>query len=222
MANTSRPSSRSIRSRTSAAASQLRLADGDDFRLGRQRRPIQFQFAADGAVVLQRIAAVGWQRLDEMDQHARPLDVAQELVAKADAAGCAPSIRPGKSARTKARSPPIGNDAEIGMLGGERIIADFRLSARQPAQQRGLAGVGQADQAGVGDDLQLQDDPALLAGRAGLRLARRPVGRVAKARLPRPPRPPWAMTTCLTGCGQVAQDVARGRGPGSVCRAGRG
>ena len=55
-------------------------------RLVGQRRAVQLQFAADGAVVLQRVAAVGGQRLDQVDQHARPLDVAQELVAQADAA----------------------------------------------------------------------------------------------------------------------------------------
>src|SRR5206468_2053377 len=56
-------------------------------------------------------------------------------------------------------------------LGRERVIGDLRRGPRQPAQERRFAGVGQTDQAHVGDHLQLQDDPALLAGGAGLELA---------------------------------------------------
>ena len=76
---------------------------------------VQFQLAADGVVVRDRVAAVGGHRLDEVDQHARPLDVAQELVTEADAA-VRPSIRPGRSASMKARSPPIMTRPRFGCL----------------------------------------------------------------------------------------------------------
>ncbi len=63
------------------------------------------------------------------------------------------------------------------MLGRERVVGDLGMRLRQPAQQRRFAGVGQPDQARVGDDLQLQrQSAALLAGRAGLVFARRAVG----------------------------------------------
>ena len=59
------------------------------------------------------------------------------------------------------------------MLGRERIVGDLRMRLRQPAQQRRFARVGQPDQAGVGDHLQFEDQPAFLAriARLGLRAA---------------------------------------------------
>ena len=76
---------------------------------------VQLQFAADGAIVLQRIAAVRRQRLDEVDQDARPLNVPQKLMSQPDAV-CAPSISPGRSASTNARSPPIVTRPRLGCL----------------------------------------------------------------------------------------------------------
>src|SRR5205814_5097140 len=46
-----------------------------------------------------------------------------------------------------------------------------------------LAGVGQADEADVGEQFEAQPDPHLLAGRAGLVLARGAVGRRLVARV---------------------------------------
>ena len=82
---------------------------------GQAQVPVQLQLAADGVVVPHRIAAVRRQRLDQVDEHARPLDVAQELVPQADAA-VRPSIRPGRSASTNARSPPIVTRPRLGCL----------------------------------------------------------------------------------------------------------
>jgi hypothetical protein len=46
------------------------------------------------------------------------------------------------------------DDAEIGMQRRERIVGDLRLGGRNGRQEGRLAGIGQADQAGVGDQLQ--------------------------------------------------------------------
>ncbi len=105
----------------------------------------------------------------------RPLDVAEELVAQAVA-----GVRPLDQARDVGHDEVLvlGDDGtQVGILGGEGIIGDLGMGPGDPREQRGLAGVGQADEPDVGDDLQLQDDPALLAGMPLLDLSRRPIGR---------------------------------------------
>ena len=76
---------------------------------------------------MQRVAAVGGQRLDEVDQHARPLDVAQELVPQADAA-VRPFDQPGQVGEDEDAFAADVTDAEVGMLGRERIVGDLRVA----------------------------------------------------------------------------------------------
>ena len=76
--------------------------------------------------------------------------------------------------------------AELRMQRGERIVGDLRFRGADGREEGRLAGIGQADQAGVGDQFQPQPDPALLADLAGIGVARRAVGggfemRVAEA-----------------------------------------
>ena len=61
--------------------------------------------------------------------------------------------------------------------GGERECADLRLRRRQRRQQGGLARVRRTHQADIGDQLQLELDPALLARRSLLVVGRGPMGR---------------------------------------------
>ena len=136
---------------------------GHDQQLGPlgQRRAVLRQLVADRPVILDRVGAVERHGLDEVDEQVRPLDVPEELVAQ-PVAGVGPFDQAGDVGHDEVLI--LGDDrAQVGVLGGERIIGDLGMGARDPREQRRLAGVGQADQADVGDDLQLQDDPALLA-----------------------------------------------------------
>ena len=58
--------------------------------------------------------------------------------------------------------------AEDGLQRRERIRGDLRLRAREPREQRRLAGVGQADEADVGQQLEMELDAALLARQPAL------------------------------------------------------
>ena len=87
----------------------------------------------------------------------------------------APSIRPGMSASTSWRSLAFEH-AEHRRERRERIVGDLRRGARQPREQRGLAGVRQPDEADVGEQLQLQLEPPFLARQAALGKARRLAG----------------------------------------------
>ena len=65
------------------------------------------------------------------------------------------------------------HNPQVRVQGREGIGGDLRMRARQRCQQRRLAGVGQADQAGIGDQLQLQAHAPLLTRLAELCRARR-------------------------------------------------
>ena len=78
------------------------------------------------------------------------------------------------------------HDAQVRLERRERVIGDLRLGGRQRREQRGLAGVRQADQADVGDEPELEAQPGLRPGLALLGVPRRLVGgrlevRVAEA-----------------------------------------
>ena len=69
------------------------------------------------------------------------------------------------------------------MQRGEGIVGDLRLGRADGGEKRRLAGIGQADEAGVGDQLEPQADGALFAGLAGIGVARRAVGRRLEMRV---------------------------------------
>ena len=69
-----------------------------------------------------------------------------------------------------------GHHAEVGLEGGERVVGDLGPGGGDARDERGFAGVGVADQAHIGQQLQLQPIDALLAGPAQFVLARRLVG----------------------------------------------
>src|ERR1700730_5600355 len=54
----------------------------------------------------------------------------------------------------------------------ERVARDLRRGAREPCQQRGLAGIGQPHEADIGEQPQPQIEPALLARKSALCEAR--------------------------------------------------
>ena len=58
--------------------------------------------------------------------------------------------------------------AEAGMERGEGIVGDLRLGGGDGGEEGRLAGIGQADQAGIGDQLEPQPDRLLLAAWPGL------------------------------------------------------
>jgi hypothetical protein len=95
-----------------------------------------------------------------MQEHARALDMAEEAVADADAFmrafDQAGNVGQHEFARVDARH------AEARMQRRERIVGDLRLGGGDGGEEGRLAGIGQADQTGVGDQLQPQPDRLFL------------------------------------------------------------
>ena len=65
----------------------------------------------------------------------------------------------------------------------ERVIGDLWFCRRDGRQKRGLASVGQTDEASVRDQLQTQPDRQLRPRQAGIGVGRRLVGRRLEVRV---------------------------------------
>ncbi len=133
---------------------------------------VRRQFALDRVDVGHRVA-LGLQRggVDDVHQHRRALDVAQELQAEALAGGGARD-QPGHIGHRE-RHVAGADDAEVGHERGERVVGDLGPGRGDDRDQRRLAGRREADQPNVGDALQLEDDVELVARFAELGEARR-------------------------------------------------
>ena len=143
---------------------------------GLSARPlaIGFELGAHGLVGLAGVLAGA---VDQMQQHAAALDVAEEAVAEAGALVRA-FDQAGNVGQHEFAAVALDH-AELGMQRGEGIVGDLRLGRADRGEEGRLAGVRQADEAGIGDQLQAQPDPALLARLAGIGVARRAVGRAS-------------------------------------------
>ena len=154
------------------------LGKGDDLLLLRQVRAIGLELGAHRAVGGGDVVLGG---VDEVQQHAAALDVAEEARAETCTLVCAlDQTRDVGQHEIDAR---LAHDAEVGMQRGEGIVGDLGLGRADGCQERRLAGVRQADDAGVGDQLEPQPDGQLLARLAGIGVARRPVGRRLEVRI---------------------------------------
>jgi hypothetical protein len=83
-------------------------------------------------------------------------------------------------------------------------LAIFGLARGDACQKRRLAGVGQSDKAGIGNQLQPQPDGALLAFEAGIGAARRLVGRGLEMRIAETAIAALGEQEALAFLGQVA------------------
>ena len=172
---------------------EVELVQHEPARLRGELRIVFLELLGDRARIGNRIGVrIGRRDVDEMQQQARALQVAQELVAEARAFGGA--FDQSRNVGDDEAASFVGaHDAELRRERRERIVGDLGPRRRDRADQRRLAGVGQAEQADVGEHLELE------LQRAAARLARRVcVWRGArlvldlKCRLPRPPLPPLA------------------------------
>src|SRR5262245_41852390 len=71
-----------VENRVAIVAQRVDLVRGHELRLRGELRLKEFQLTTDGIKVLHGIAAARTRRVDDMDQHARALEMAEELVAE--------------------------------------------------------------------------------------------------------------------------------------------
>ena len=112
---------------------RIDLVGGDQLRLLEQSRIVEIELAADRVEILDRIAARRARHVDQVDQHLRPLDVPQELVAEPVALVRA-FDQPGHVGDDEAAIVAQRDHAEVRRQRGERIVGDLRLRRRDHAR----------------------------------------------------------------------------------------
>ena len=109
-----------------------------------------------------------------MQQYAAALGVAEEAIAKSDA-----------FMRAFDQSREIGedkfasidfDDTELRMQCRKRVVGDLRFGRTDRSEKRRFPGIRQADETGIGDQLEAQSDGVLFARLYGIGVAWRPVG----------------------------------------------
>ena len=117
-----------------------------------------------------------------MNQNAGPLDVPQKLVPQARA-GMGPFNEPRNIGEHKMPIQAHLHHAKVRILRRKRIIGNLRPGFRQSAQERALAGVGFADDADVGDDLQFEEQLSFFTFASGRMIARGAIRRRLEPRV---------------------------------------
>ncbi len=116
---------------------------------------------------------------DEVNEQPAALDVGEELVTEPDPLGGA--LDQAGDVGEHELALAVVDRPQDRLEGRERVVGDLRRRAGEAREQRRLAGVRQPDQAGVGEQLQPQLDPARLALQPALGEARRLTGRAGEA-----------------------------------------
>ena len=190
----------------SAVVDEVELVEHDDLRSLGEAAAMGRQLAVDRGVALaavgERIAGLGIDR-DHVHERVRALEVRQERVPEPDAVGRALE-QPGHVGHGQLARVVQLDRAEMRSERRERVVRDLGHRIRDASQERRLAGIREAEQRGIADHLEPQLELGRLAVLADLGRARRLAHGVVKRRLPRPPRPPRAITTRALACARSA------------------
>ena len=182
---------------------RIRLVERDDLDLVGEAIAVSFEFVAHRLVGFARVFAGA---VDDVQQHAAALDMAEEAVAEPDAVVRA--LDQPRQIREHEVAIVDAHHAELRMQGGERIVGDLRLGGADRRKERGLAGIRQPDQAGVGDQLQPQSYCPFFTRKTRIGAARRAIGQRLEIGVAEPPLPPFASTTRSPTVARSASSVS--------------
>ena len=135
------------------------LVQANDFGFSNQTAAVSLQLGANGAPGFHHVPGGA---VDQMQQHGAAFDVAEEAVAEAGAFVRALD-QAGDVGEDEFLRRGQADDTELRVERGEGVVGDLGFCGGDDGQEGGFTGVGQADKAGVGDQLQAQPDPAFLA-----------------------------------------------------------
>ncbi len=186
---------------------------------------VEFEFLAQGAEVLDGVAALAAGHVEDEEEELAPDDVPEEFVAEADVEVGA-FDEAGDVGNGGAVVAGELDDADDGVEGGEGIGGDLGVGGRDAAEEGGFAGVGVADEAGIGDGAKFEDEVAFLAGLAGGGFARDAVGGTLEMDVAFAAVAAFAEDEFLSGLGEIGDqfeigamdiDALLGRGFGRRC-----
>ncbi len=172
-----------------------------------QRGPVAAQLVEQHPELLVGRTLGHGREVEQDGQHPGALDVAQELVA--EAATLAGALDQAGDVGHHVLGGGVEPDhAEVGLEGGEGIVGDAWLGRRDAGDQRALAHVGEPHQGDVGHELQLEVEPALLAGLALLGERRRAALVREELGVAAPTLAALRAEPAVAGVDQVGQQVA--------------
>ena len=124
---------------------------------------IGLEFVVDDSDV---VGGIGLRGVDDVDEEAGALDMAEEL--EAEAVSFVGALDQAREVGHDVGVVANLDDAEHRLQCREGVVGDLRLGAGDGREQGGLAGVGQADEPDIGDEFELELDGDFLATLAGL------------------------------------------------------
>ena len=134
---------------------EVRLRDGEDAVLHEQFGIVFLEFAEQDVVGFRDVRLVGG---DHEQEHGVPFDVPEE--ARADAAALVRAFDDAGDVGHHERTVVIVlDDAQVRLQGGEGVVRDLGLGRCDGGEEGGLAGVGEAHEADIGQHFQFQDEP---------------------------------------------------------------
>ena len=163
------------------------------------------QLVLDDPHRFDRVGIIGAGDVDQVDQHPATLDMAEETVTDANAFRRA--FDQAGNIGEHEFAALVAHHAELGHERGEGIIADLGLRVADRVDEGRFARIGQADKAHVGQQLQPQPHPHLLARNARLVLARGAVGRGLVAGVAAPAHSAFKEHDALADLGEVGKHL---------------
>ncbi len=136
----------------------IELAERHDPRTGGEVFGVRGELVFEDVELAPVVIGLDIGRVEEDDEDAGTLDVAEELVPEALPPGC--TLDEAGDVGKDELAVIERHDAEVGCERRERVIGDLRSRCGDPGDERALPSVGEADEGGVGDELQLERDPA--------------------------------------------------------------
>ncbi|SPC11355.1 membrane hypothetical protein [Cupriavidus taiwanensis] len=186
----------------------VELVQHQPARLFIQGLVVFLQLVDDGPGLGDRIdRLVERRQVDDMQQQPGALQVAQELVSQARAFGRALD-QAGNVGDHERLLMVDAHHTQVGVQRGERIVRHLRARVGDMRDKGRLAGVGHAQQADIGQHLQLQLEHAALARLAVDLLARRAVGAGLEMQVAPAAHAPFGQAHALAVLGQVGDDFA--------------
>ena len=191
------------------------LRESHDLRPQRELGAELLELLSQRAVVGERLAVNACVEGHEVEQRPRSLDVLEEANAEADALARA-GDQAGDVSDDERRPAGVaaaadGDDAQGRDQGGERVVGHARPRRGDRGDERALADVGEAEEADVGHDLQLQLDLADLARVAFFGAARGSVVRCRKVDVAAPTLAALGHDHALLVRRHVGDELTRGR-----------
>ena len=187
---------------------QVDLVGHEDLRAARDLLAVLLELCVDLVEVIDRVAALDARGIDDVQDELRALDVAQEVVAEADAIGCA--LDEAWDVRHDEALLVVRlDDTEHRRDRREVVLRDLRARRADAGDEARLADRRIADEADIREQLELKDQVARLARLAKLRKRRGAVGRICEFRIAAAAAAALADDGLLANLREVREDLAR-------------